>query len=80
MNHKDGWKIPVWVFHGAKDTDVSPQESTRMVEALEGCGGNVKFTLYPELRHDCWTKTYNNPELYEWFLEQSRSDRHRTGI
>jgi predicted peptidase len=45
-----------------------------MVEALESCGGNVKFTLYPELEHDCWTETYNNPELYQWFLEQSKAN------
>jgi len=64
--------MPVWVFHGAKDTIVSPQESIKMVEALKSCGGNVKFTLYPELEHDCWTETYNNPELYQWFLEQSK--------
>jgi len=64
--------MPVWVFHGAKDTVVFPQESVKMVEALENCGGNVKFTLYPELEHDCWTETYNNTELYEWFLEQSK--------
>ena len=64
--------MPVWVFHGAKDTTVYPRESVKMVEALENCGGNVKFTLYPELEHDCWTETYNNAELYEWFLEQSK--------
>lgn len=67
--------MPVWVFHGAKDTTVLPQESAKMVEALKKCGGNVKFTLYPNLRHDCWTETYNNPELYQWFLEQSRANR-----
>jgi predicted peptidase len=43
-----------------------------MVGALKKCNGNVKFTLYPELEHDCWTETYNNPELYQWFLEQSK--------
>jgi len=64
--------MPVWVFHGAKDTTVSPEESVKMVEALKKCNGNVKFTLYPELEHDCWTETYNNPELYQWFLEQSK--------
>ncbi|MDD5622755.1 MAG: prolyl oligopeptidase family serine peptidase [Actinomycetota bacterium] len=72
--------MPVWVFHGAQDTVVSPQESIKMVEALEKYGGNVKFTLYPELEHDCWTETYNNPELYEWFLEQSKANRQRAGI
>jgi len=38
-------------------------------------GGNVKFTLYPELGHDCSTETYNNPELYDWFLKQTKSNR-----
>jgi len=66
--------MPVWVFHGAKDTTVSPEESVKMVEALKKCNGNVKFTLYPELEHDCWTQTYNNPELYQWFLEQSKAN------
>lgn len=61
---------PVWAFHGAKDEVTSPDESRKMVEILEQCGGNVKFTLYPEADHDSWTKTYNDPELYEWLLEQ----------
>jgi predicted peptidase len=67
--------MPVWVFHGAKDTTVSPEESVKMVEALKNCNGNVKFTLYPELEHDCWTQTYQNPELYQWFLEQSKANQ-----
>jgi predicted peptidase len=64
--------LPVWVFHGAKDPVVQPEESARMVEALRGCGGNVRFTLYPEAEHDCWTQTYQNPELYRWLLQQTR--------
>ncbi|MDH3601747.1 MAG: prolyl oligopeptidase family serine peptidase [Candidatus Tectomicrobia bacterium] len=64
--------IPAWVFHGAKDDVVKPEESEQMVEALKGCGGNVQFTLYPEADHDVWTETYGNPELYEWFLNHSR--------
>jgi hypothetical protein len=38
---------------------------------LEDCGGNVKFTVYPDAGHDAWTATYNNPELYDWFLQHS---------
>jgi predicted peptidase len=62
--------IPIWVFHGAKDTAVSLERSEQMVEALKKKGGNVKFTVYPEAGHDCWTETYENPELYSWLLEQ----------
>ncbi len=64
--------IPAWVFHGAKDKTVSPEESKKMVKALEDCGGDVRLTIYPEAGHDSWTETYDNPELYKWFLKHSR--------
>ncbi|WP_233153833.1 hypothetical protein [Scytonema sp. HK-05] len=45
-----------------------------MVQALKKCGANnVKFTVYPEADHDSWTQTYNNPMLYDWFLQHQRS-------
>ncbi|MBN3873165.1 prolyl oligopeptidase family serine peptidase [Nostoc sp. JL33] len=64
--------LPVWAFHGAKDNVVPLKESEIMVSALKARGGNVKFTVYPEADHDSWTQTYNNPELYEWFLQHRR--------
>ncbi|MGB9597984.1 MAG: prolyl oligopeptidase family serine peptidase, partial [Candidatus Poribacteria bacterium] len=67
--------IPVWVFHGAKDNVVKLEQSERMVNALKQVGGNVKFTVYPDAEHDSWTATYDNPELYEWLLQQSKSKK-----
>lgn len=64
--------IPVWAFHGAKDNVVPIKETEDMVNALKKIDGNVKFTVYPEAKHNCWTETYNNPELYEWFLSNSK--------
>ncbi len=61
-------EVPVWAFHGAKDDLVLPGETIKMVQALRGCNGDVKFTLYPEADHDSWTVTYNNPEIFEWFM------------
>ncbi|MBD2100050.1 prolyl oligopeptidase family serine peptidase [Leptolyngbya sp. FACHB-261] len=67
--------LPVWAFHGARDRIVPLSETELMVKALEACGGNVKFTIYPEAGHNSWTQTYNNPDLYAWFLEhRSRLD------
>ncbi len=65
--------MPIWVFHGAKDPTVPLAESERMVEMLKK-GGNktIKLTVYPEAQHDSWTETYNNPELFEWFLKHKR--------
>lgn len=67
--------VPVWAFHGAEDPAVPLEASQRMVDALQAAGGNVRFTVYPGVGHDSWTQTYENPELYEWFLQHSRGDR-----
>jgi predicted peptidase len=65
-------KLPVWAFHGAKDSVITLSHSEVMVESLRKNGGKVKFTVYPEADHDCWTVTYENPQLYKWLLEQKR--------
>ncbi len=65
--------LPVWVFHGAKDNVVPIKDSEDMVNALKKAGAKeVKFTVYPNAGHDSWTETYNNPELYSWFLSHTR--------
>lgn len=64
--------MPIWAFHGAKDLVVPAQESQNMVNALKKINGNVKYTLYPNLDHDSWTVTYNNPELYQWLLSHQK--------
>ena len=64
--------VPAWAFHGAKDETVPIQRSEEVVEALRKIGGNIKFTIYPEAGHDSWTETYDNPELYEWFLKHKK--------
>ena len=63
--------VPVWAFHGAKDPAVPLEESVKMVRALRECGAEVRFTVYPDAKHDSWTETYENPELYEWLLSHS---------
>lgn len=62
--------VPVWAFHGAKDTVVSPDESRRMVEAVCARGGNAKLTVYPDAAHDAWTPTFANGAVFAWLFEQ----------
>ncbi len=64
--------LPVWAFHGGKDSVVPVWESERMIEAFKAIGNkNVKLTIYPEANHDSWTATYDNPEFFEWLLSHS---------
>jgi len=71
--------LPIWVFHGAKDTSVPLKRSEEMVDALKKLQVDVKFTIYPEAGHDSWTATYDNPELYEWLLQQKRKPMPKNG-
>lgn len=65
--------LPVWAFHGAKDTGVPLERSQAMVDALKKNGGDPKLTVYPDAGHDSWTATYDNPEFYDWLLAQKRT-------
>lgn len=66
--------LPIWVFHGDSDSTVSIEEDQKTVDALEELGVTVEFTVYPNVGHDAWTQTYNNPELYQWFLSHTKQD------
>lgn len=66
-------ELPFWIFHGEEDEIIPVEQSARMVEAIEDAGGEVKYTFYPGVSHDSWTPTYQNPELYSWFLSQKRN-------
>jgi len=63
----------IWVFHGDQDDVVLPRQSEVLVDALESCGADVRFTLYPGADHDdSWKQAYADPELYDWLLDQTR--------
>lgn len=67
--------LPAWVFHGRKDPVVPFDDSVKMVEALRQAGAtHVKFTEYEDTAHDAWTDTYDNPLLYDWFLQHRRKE------
>jgi len=64
--------MPIWAFHGAKDGAVPIDLDQKIVDAVKACGGDIRFTIYPDAGHDSWTETYDNPELYAWFLRHRR--------
>lgn len=67
--------VPVWAFHGAKDTIVPLSESQNMIEALKARGAEARLTIYPDAEHDCWTQTYANPEIYTWLLSHRKEQK-----
>ncbi len=65
--------LPIWIFHGAKDTGSPVSLSQTMFDAIKKAGSEkIKLTIDPDAGHDCWTKAYGDPGLYKWLLEQKR--------
>jgi poly(3-hydroxybutyrate) depolymerase len=65
--------VPIWAFHGAKDETVKVENDEIGVNAIKACGGDIKFTVYPEVGHSS-DAAYADPQLYQWFLEHRRND------
>lgn len=69
---RDYKKVPLWVFHGAKDDIVKPEQSRRMVEALEDARAEVKYTEFPEGDHGISGRVYSDAAVHEWIFQQQR--------
>lgn len=67
--------IPIWIFHGARDTTIPAERSIEMVEAIERAGGDPKYTEFPDAGHNAWTPAYDDEKLWEWMFEQRKADR-----
>jgi len=61
-------RVPIWAFHGARDTVVPLKRTLDMVHAVRRAGGNVRLTVYPDVEHNSWAPTYDNPVVYDWLL------------
>lgn len=66
--------LPVWAFHGEADPVVPIHRTEEMVQALQSMGDtDVKFTRYPGVGHDSWTRAYDDPDLIPWLLSHRKT-------
>jgi len=65
-------RVPVWAFHGDKDTVVKPHRSRKMIEAIKQAGGEPRYTEYPGVAHNSWAPAYADPKMIEWMFAQKR--------
>lgn len=63
--------MPVWAFHGAKDTIAPLKNDEAIIGALRNQGGTPRFTILPDQGHNI-AGIYKNQELYDWFLTNTR--------
>src|SRR4051794_168999 len=63
--------IPLWVFHGDRDSVAPVAMSRTIVAELKEAGAAVKYTEYVGGGHECFG-TLRDPKLVEWLLAQKR--------
>ena len=63
----------VWAFHGSEDPTVLPEESRKMVEAVNKRGGHAKLTVFEGVAHNAWTPAFHCTEMWQWLLQQKNT-------
>ncbi len=65
--------MPIWIFHGAQDNAVPPDDDRRLDAAFHVAGaGDVRYTEYPQGNHNVWDATYADPAMWQWLFAQKR--------
>jgi predicted peptidase len=64
--------LPIWAFHGGADPVVKTLRTRNMIAAIKEAGGNPKYTEYPGVGHDSWTRSFHDPQLLAWIFEQKK--------
>ena len=65
-------KVPLWAFHGEKDTVVSYTHSESIVAAIKEAGGEPRYTLYMHDGHDCWDDAFKEPDFMSWLFSHTK--------
>lgn len=70
--------IPIWTFHGLKDSTVPYLGTEKMVEELEKLNGNCIYTPMPDGGHGIWTEVYAREDVIPWLLSHRLSKVEET--
>lgn len=65
--------VPVWAFHGAKDTLIKTEDGRKIADALTAAGGAATYTELPEAGHDITSEVYGNDAVIAWMLDPAKA-------
>ena len=65
--------VPIWMFHGALDDVVPPEDDRKLHAAFQQAGAkDVRYTEYPDGNHNAWDATYADSAMWAWLFAQQR--------
>ncbi len=68
-------QIPLWIFHGGRDSTVSPKPDRELFKALMTRGvKTVSYTEYPQAGHNSWDSAFAEPKLLPWLFSNKKKN------
>jgi predicted esterase len=64
--------LPVWIFHGGKDSLAPVERERALVQKLKAAGADVRYTEFPNKQHVINRDVYGRKELYDWLASKTR--------
>jgi predicted peptidase len=64
--------VPIWAFHGSKDSTIPLDRMTELVGSLRAARGTPMFTVYQNGAHYDAKKGLHDPNLLPWMFAQRR--------
>jgi len=74
---------PLWLFHGSEDNIVPVWCSRGIYHEIVKAGGQlVRYTEYPDVKHNSWENAGREPLLWTWLFSQRKgySEKNKTKI
>jgi predicted peptidase len=65
-------KVALWLFHGDKDDIVPVKFSRDYYKKLQKLHADVRYSEYPNVRHNSWVNAFAEPQLLSWLFSKQK--------
>ena len=66
--------IPIWMATGGQDINPHPLVAQQVYETIKNAGGDIKWTLYPDLGHFVWNNHWQEPGFVQFMNEVHKAN------
>src|SRR5258708_8665543 len=65
---------PIWLFQGGLDKSADPSTTIQVVNAYNNAGGDLKYTLYPNMGHNTWDAAWREPHYFPFMMRDHKAN------
>ncbi|MFM9909916.1 MAG: fibronectin type III domain-containing protein [Chitinophagaceae bacterium] len=73
-NYSEFVHVPIWFATGGKDTNPTPSYAQSSYNGVKNLGGDIQWTLYPDLGHFTWTTHWAEPNFVPYMNDMHKAN------